>query len=65
MGNVVYINQKAANNAAYELISKDIGASINGIYYRGNNTYEVSYGVWNAAAYYVIIDGVIVSTQFD
>lgn len=49
----------------YELISADIKASINSIYCRGIDCYEVSYGINNCSAYYHIVDNKIVSVQFD
>jgi len=49
----------------YYIISKDFEGSINAIYNIGNNVYEVNYGIHSCSAYYHIINGMIVGTQFD
>ena len=49
----------------YYIISKEFNGSINSIFNRGNDWYEIGYGINNCAAYYHIVDGRIVDTQFD
>lgn len=49
----------------YYIISKEFDGSINAIYRRFNGWYEVSYGPNNLAAYFLIVNGRIVDTQFD
>jgi len=49
----------------YYIISAEFNGSINAIYIRANDWYEVNYGINNCTAYYHIVDGKIVNTQFD
>ena len=52
-------------NEIYGIINAHLKRSINGIYARADQWYEVSYGVHHSSAYYRIIDGKIVDVQFD
>ncbi len=49
----------------YYIISAEFNGSINAIYDRGNNVYEVNYGIYNCTAYYHIVNEKVVDTQFD
>ena len=56
---------KTVPNEIYYIISKDFNGSINAIYNRGNNVYEVNCGINNCTAYYTIVEGKITNTTFD
>jgi len=49
----------------YYIISAEFNGSINAIYARDNNWYEVNYGINGCAAYYHIVNGKVIDTQFD
>ena len=49
----------------YLIIEKDTTLSINGIWARDTNWYEVSMGVTNVTVFYHIIDGKIINTIVD
>lgn len=49
----------------YPIIASDTTTSINGIWARDTDWYEVSMGVNNIAVFYHIVDGKIINTIID
>ena len=49
----------------YPIIASDTTMSINGIWARDTNWYEVSMGITNITVFYHIVDGKIINTIID